>query len=82
MNTEMRQTTNQDHPGIDIRHLSETEFAQLGVSQVAYIKPVSIEGKMAFAIHAANGTPMALAEDRDVATAAILQHEMVPALVH
>jgi hypothetical protein len=37
---------------------------------------------VAFAIHAADGTPMAIAADREVAVAAIRQHEMVPALVH
>lgn len=66
----------------DIRHLSDTQFAELGVSQVAYVKPVAAQGKIVFAIHAANGAPMALAEDRDVALAAIAQHEMLPALVH
>ncbi len=67
---------------LDIRHLTDNQFAELGVSHVAYIKPVAAQGKVVFAIHAANGTPMALAEDRDVAMAAIAQHEMMPALVH
>ena len=66
----------------NIRHLTETQFAELGVAQVAYVKPVLVEGKSVFAIHAANGAPMALADGRDVALAAIAQHEMVPVLVH
>jgi len=66
----------------DIRHLSVEQLAQLGVSQLAYVKPVVMNGAPGFAIHAADGTPMALAADRDVAIAAILQHEMMPALVH
>ncbi|MSP29044.1 MAG: DUF1150 family protein [Acetobacteraceae bacterium] len=66
----------------DIRHLSEREFAELGVAQVAYVKPVIVDGKSVFAIHAANGTPMALVEGRDIALAAVTQHEMVPVLVH
>ena len=80
----MNKTTNPvaEPAPIDIRHLSEKEFAELGVAQVAYVKPVIVDGKMVFAIHAANGTPMALAEGRDVALAAIAQHEMFPALVH
>jgi hypothetical protein len=67
---------------IDIRQLSEQEFAELGVARLAYIKPVAVDGKIVFAIHAANGTPMALAEGRDVALAAVEQHEMLPVLVH
>jgi len=66
----------------DIRQLSDTQFAELGMAQVAYIKPVVVEGKKLFAIHAANGTPMALAEDRDVAVAAVHQHDMTTAPVH
>lgn len=66
----------------DIRHLTETQLMQLGVSELAYVKPVLVEGTPAFAIHAADGSPMAVTEDREVALAAIRQHEMVPALVH
>jgi hypothetical protein len=66
----------------DIRHLTEAQLAQLGVSQIAYVRQVVVDGAPGFAIHAADGTPMAVAGDRDVAVAAILQHEMVPALVH
>ncbi len=80
----MNKTTNpvSESALIDIRHLSEKEFSELGVAQVAYVKPVTVGGKLVFAIHAANGIPMALAEGREVALAAIAQHEMLPAQVH
>jgi hypothetical protein len=67
---------------IDIRHLSTQQLQALGVAQMAYVKPVMVDGAAAFAIHAADGTPMALAGDREVAFAAIRQHEMMPTLVH
>lgn len=67
---------------MDIRHLSQQQLMQLGVSQIAYVKQVDTSGGVAFAIHAADGTPMAIAADQDVAMAAIRQHEMLPALVH
>jgi hypothetical protein len=66
----------------DIRHLSADQLAKLGVSQIAYVKPVVVNGEHGFAIHAADGTAMAIAGDRDVAVAAILQHEMHPLSVH
>lgn len=66
----------------DIRHLSDAQLAQLGVSQIAYVRPVIVNGAPAFAIHAADGTPMAVASERELAVAAIRQHEMIPALVH
>ncbi len=67
---------------MDIRHLSPQQLMQLGVSQIAYVKQVATQGGTAYAIHAADGTPMALAADQTVAIAAIVQHEMAPALVH
>ena len=66
---------------MDIRHISAAQLAQLGMQQVAYVKQVVVNGNQGFAIHAADGTPMAVAGDRDVAIAAILEHELVPAQV-
>lgn len=66
----------------DLHHLSAEQLGQLGVSQIAYVKPVTVNGQHGFAIHAADGTPMALAGDREVAMAAIQQHEMHALSVH
>jgi len=66
----------------DIRHISAEQLAELGVARIAYVKPVEVNGTQGFAIHAANGTPMALTGGLDVAMALIVQHEMMPALVH
>ena len=66
----------------DVRGLSTEQLARLGVSQIAYLKPIVMNGEHGFAIHAADGTPMAMASDREVAVAAILQHEMLPVSVH
>ncbi|HEY0205219.1 MAG TPA: DUF1150 family protein [Acetobacteraceae bacterium] len=67
---------------VDIRKLSQTQLLQLGMEQLAYVKPVWMDGTTAFAIFAADGSPMAVAADCDLAVAAIMEHEMVPALVH
>jgi hypothetical protein len=66
----------------DVRHLSEQQLAALGVSHIAYVKQVMVNGVEGFAIHAADGTPMAVAGNRDVAIAAVVQHEMLPLSVH
>jgi hypothetical protein len=66
----------------DVRHLSEQQLAALGVSHIAYVKPVMVNGVQGFAIHAADGTPMAVAGNREVAVAAVMQHEMLPLSVH
>lgn len=67
---------------MDIRHLSPEQFSGLGVSQIAYVKPVFVNGARVFAIHGADGTQMALAEEEQTAFAAIVEHEMMPARVH
>lgn len=69
-------------PVFDVRHITPDQLQRLGLTQLAYVKPVVLNGTAMFAIHGADGSPMALAEDRNVAVAAIAQHEMVPALVH
>ena len=48
----------------DVRHLTAEQLSALGVSHIAYVKPVTVNGTAGFAIHAADGTPMALAGDR------------------
>ena len=68
--------------GMDIRHMTQDQLMQLGMADLAYVKQVFLDGRQAFAIHAADGSPMAMAADQALAVAAIVQHEMVPALVH
>ena len=67
---------------VNIRQLTPAQLGQLGVSQIAYVRAVMVNGEPGFAIHGADGTPMAVADNRDVALAAILQHDMVPVMVH
>jgi hypothetical protein len=72
----------QETMAVDVRHLSEQQLAALGVSHIAYVKPVMVNGVLGFAIHAADGTPMAVTENRDVAIAAVMQHDLLPVSVH
>ncbi len=66
----------------DIRRLTAGQLAALGMSEIAYLRPVTVNGERAYSIHAADGTPMALAGDLAVAMAAVSQHELVPTLVN
>lgn len=65
-----------------LRQLTPGDFAALGVEQIAYVKPVLVEGHRRFAIHAADGTQVAIVEDRDVAMATVVQHDLEPLSVH
>jgi hypothetical protein len=67
---------------LDIHHISADQLAMLGMEEIAFVKPVMTEQGPAFAIHAADGTPMAIASDATLAVAAIVQNDMRPNLVH
>jgi hypothetical protein len=65
-----------------IRQMSLQDFAALGLNDIAYVKPVLIEGEPAFAVHAADGTEMIVLPKHEVAVAAVRQHELEPMSVH
>lgn len=65
-----------------LRSMSGLDFARLGANAVAYVRPVVMNGAVAFAIHAADGTQIGAAPSLPLAAAAIRQHEMEPMLVH
>jgi hypothetical protein len=66
----------------DIRHLSSREFFALGVQNIAYVKEVTEDGVTGYAIHAADGSRLGLAETRDLAIVALKQHDLEPHSVH
>ncbi len=63
-------------------NLTEQDLTMLGIEQLAYVKPVTIKGDSLFAVHAADGTEIAIIADRDVAYAAVRQHSLEPVSVH
>ena len=65
-----------------MRHMSAHELALLGVQDLAYIKRVVVDGTTGYAVHAADGTQIALIPDRDVAFATVRQHDLEPLSVH
>ena len=67
---------------MNIRDISIDDLAKLGMPSVAYVRPATLNGAAVYAIHAADGTPMAFAADRDLAIAAVLENEMHPTWVH
>ena len=66
----------------DVRQLSPRELGLLGMEDLAYIKRVSVDGTDAVAVHAADGTEIAVMADRDIACALVRQHDMEPVSVH
>ena len=65
-----------------IAQFTARDFEALGLGQLAYVKPVKVDGRTAFAVHAADGTEIAVMPDREVARAAIRQYDLEPVSVH
>jgi len=65
-----------------LRQLSTQDFASFGLDHVAYVRRVEVEGVPGFSIHAADGTPLSVLPERDVAFAAVRQNDMEPLSVH
>jgi hypothetical protein len=65
-----------------LRQITTSDLAILGMTDVAYVKSVKGESGVVYEIHAADGTPVAVMDERDVALATIRQHDMEPLSVH
>ncbi len=66
----------------DVRHMTTAQFRRLGVRSVVYLRAGMMNGEMAYAIHAADGIPMAVVEDVDAAVALACEHGMAFVAVH
>ncbi len=71
----------EDHKQI-LRALSLEDFLSFGLNQIAYIKPVHVIDKMAYALHAANGKPLAVIQSLEEAIITARQNDMEPVIVH
>jgi len=65
-----------------LKKLTSRDFLALGIHDVAYVKPVQIENRTAYAIHAADGTPLSVMDDRDSAVGIILHNALEPVTLH
>lgn len=65
-----------------LRHLSPADFAALGVHDMAYVKATLVDGNAAFAVHAADGTPLTVMNNRDEAFAVCVQNDLEPVSAH
>jgi hypothetical protein len=52
------------------------------MQDVAYIRRVTVNDEAGYAIHAADGTEVAVLPSRDLAFATVRQHDLEPVSVH
>lgn len=65
-----------------LKNISAQEFALWGIQDIAYIRPVTVEGRKAYAVHAADGTQVAVMNTPEIAMAAVRQNDLEPLSVH
>ena len=65
-----------------IKQMSANELALFGMQDLAYIKAVVVDGTTGYAVHAADGTQIAMLSNRDVAFVTVRQHDLEPVSVH
>ena len=67
---------------ISLKHLTQSDLLAFGLNDLAYLKPTVVDGQSVFAIYAADGSQIALAQTREVGLAALLQHDLEPVSLH
>jgi hypothetical protein len=63
---------------VSLKNLSPSDLLLFGLNDVAYLKPAVVNGQAIYAIHAADGSQLALVANRDVGLAAMHQHDLEP----
>ena len=67
-------------PGTTV--MTVQDLAALGFGETAYVKSVMVEGRPAYALHAANGVPIAAVSTRDLAFILARQNDLDPVSAH
>lgn len=65
-----------------LKDLTKQDFLNFGIQQVAYIRPIQVQNRKAYAIHAADGTPLSVMDTFDTAMIAVRHNDLEPATVH
>jgi hypothetical protein len=65
-----------------LRDISARDFAALGVKQVAYVKSIALPDRVAYVVHAADGTPLSVHENAPSAVQTALRNDLDPLTVH
>ena len=66
----------------EVRNISTQDLAALGMQDIAYVKPVLHQGEPAFAVHAADGTLVAMTATRIAADLLVRNSDLEPVSVH
>jgi hypothetical protein len=66
----------------DPRQMTSAQLRRLGMPWMVYLRSGTVDGQTAYAIHAADGTAMAVVEDVELAMELASEHDMTFVAVH
>lgn len=64
------------------QRLTPDAFASMGITELVYVRPITVNGRKTHIIHAADGTPLTTIPNRKLAFATATQHELTPVSLH
>ncbi|MCA8909506.1 MAG: hypothetical protein KDA49_07915 [Rhodospirillaceae bacterium] len=64
------------------RTLTDQSFAAFGMGEIAYVRPVTVNGQPAYAIIGADGSIITAFPTLEAARGAIIQNDMEPLSLH
>lgn len=62
--------------------MSVQDFTEWGLTQVAYIKPIEMDGRTIYGVFAANGQKLGLMENLNAAHVALFENDLEPVALH
>ena len=72
-----------DGPSVtDVRQMTAAQLRRLGVPSLVYLRQGIVDGEVAYAIHAADGSAVAIVEDVEVAIELVAEHGLSFVTVH
>jgi hypothetical protein len=69
-------------PLVRVRQITLAQLRELGIAQLVYLREGTVDGETAYAIHAADGSAVAVVEDIEVAIELVAEHGLTFATVH
>jgi hypothetical protein len=65
-----------------LKTLTQQDLAMLGFGEVAYVRPVTVQGEQIFAVMGADGRQIGLAGDRDSADMTASSEDLLVVALH
>jgi len=69
-------------PLATVRQITPAQLRELGIAQLVYLRQGTVDGETAYAIHAADGSAVAVVDNIEVAIEVVAEHGLTFATVH